>query len=151
MPDDGSVQSNATWPDVRFQFLVKWDSNELVFQKVTGLSSEAETIEYRANNSKTFAPLKMPGIKGVGNVTLKKGIFKGDNDLWKQFTASKLNTDKRSTVVINLLDELNAVAMSWDLVNAFPSKITVTDMKADDNEVAVESMEITHEGLALSS
>ncbi len=55
-----------------------------------------------------------------------------------------MNTYKRSTITISLLDEKNEVAMSWSLANAFPSKITVTDMKSDGNEVAVESMELAH-------
>jgi len=92
----------------------------------------------------------MPGIQKLGNVTLKKGIFKGDDDLWKNFNAIK-NTAKKTTVVISLLDESNAVAMSWNLSNAFPTKITAADMKADSNEVAIETMEIAHEGLTISS
>jgi phage tail-like protein len=145
MADDGSAQSQAIWPIVRFQFQVKWDNTELIFQEVTGLSTETQVIEYRGNKSKTFAPVKMPGIQKFGNVTLKKGIFKGDTALWKQFTAVKMNTSKPSTITINLLDESNAVAMSWNLTNAVPSKITMTDKKADANEAAIESMEIIHE------
>jgi len=151
MADDGSAQSQATWPLVRFQFQVKWDSTELVFQEVTGLNIETQVIEYRGGNSKAFSPVKMPGLQKYGNVTLKKGMFKGDTALWKQFTTVKMNTYKRSTIVISLLDEANGVAMSWNLTNAFPSKITITDMKADANEAAVESIEITHEGLTLAS
>ena len=41
--------------------------------------------------------------------------------------------------------------MSWNLTNAFPTKITAADMKADSNEVAIETMEIAHEGLTISS
>jgi len=151
MPDDGSAQSQSAWPVARFQFQVNWDGNELLFQEVTGLNAETQVIEYRDGNSKVYAPVKMPGIQKFGNITLKKGMFKGDTALWKQFTTVKMNTYKRSTIVINLLDENNAVAMSWNLTNAFPSKITVTDMKADANEAAVESMEIAHEGLTLVS
>jgi phage tail-like protein len=83
--------------------------------------------------------------------TLKKGTFKGDTDLWTEYNKIKMNTFKRSSITINLLDESNSVAMTWTLTNAFPSKITVTDMKSDANEVAVETMELTHEGLKLSS
>jgi len=150
MADDGSAQSQATWPLVRFQFRVVYDNMEFIFQEVTGLSAETQVIEYRHNNSKVFDTIKMPGIQKLGNVTLKKGIFKGDDDLWKNFNAIK-NTTKKTTVVISLLDESNAVAMSWNLTNAFPTKITATDMKADSNEVAIETMEIAHEGLTISS
>ncbi|OKS86520.1 phage tail protein [Mucilaginibacter polytrichastri] len=151
MADDGSAQSVATWPLVKFSFQVKWDDAELIFQEVTGLSSETQVIEYRGGSSKVYSTVKMPGIQKFGNITLKKGIFKGDKALWDKYNAIKMNTIKRSTILISLLDETNAVAMSWSLLNAFPTKITVTDMKADANEVAVESMELAHEGLTITS
>lgn len=151
MADDGSAQSAATWPLVKFSFQVKWDDAELIFQEVTGLSSETQVIEYRGGSSKVYSTVKMPGIQKFGNVTLKKGIFKGDKALWDKYNLIKMNTYKRSTILISLLDESNAVAMSWTLLNAFPSKITVTDMKSDANEVAVETMELAHEGLTISS
>lgn len=149
MADDGSAQSAATWPLVKFSFQVKWDDKELIFQEVTGLSSETQVIEYRGGSSKVYSTVKMPGIQKFGNITLKKGIFKGDTALWDNYDLIKMNTIKRSTILISLLDETNAVAMSWSLLNAFPTKITVTDMKADANEVAVETMELAHEGLTI--
>lgn len=151
MADDGAAQSAATWPLVKFSFQVKWDDAELIFQEVTGLSSETQVIEYRGGNSKVYSTVKMPGIQKFGNITLKKGIFKGDKALWDKYNLIKMNTVKRSTILISLLDETNAVAMSWKLLNAFPCKMTVTDMKADANEIAVESMELAHEGLSISA
>jgi phage tail-like protein len=149
MADDGSAQSAATWPLIKFSFQVKWDDKEIIFQEVTGLTSETQVIEYRGGSSKVYSTVKMPGIQKFGNITLKKGIFKGDTTLWDNYALIKMNTIKRSTILISLLDESNAVAMSWSLLNAFPCKITVTDMKSDANEVAVETMELAHEGLTL--
>lgn len=151
MANDGSRQQQTEWPQVKFSFQVKWDNTEMVFQEVTGLSSETQVIEYRGDNNKKFSTIKMPGIQKSGNVTLKKGIFKGDKALWDKFNAIKMNTVKRSNITVSLLDENNAVAMTWTLTNAFPSKITATDLKADGNEVAVETIELAHEGLTLSS
>jgi len=149
MADDGSAQSAATWPLVKFSFQLKWDDKELIFQEVTGLSSETQVIEYRGGSSKTYSTVKMPGIQKFGNITLKKGTFKGDTSLWDNYNLIKMNTIKRSTILISLLDESNAAVMSWSLLNAFPCKITVTDMKSDANEVAVETMELAHEGLTI--
>jgi phage tail-like protein len=146
----GNEQSNSTWPLVKFQFLVKIGDKESFFQEVTGLSAETQQIEYRAGNSKEFSTVKMPGIKKFGNVTLKKGIFKDDKGFWDLYKKVVMNTFERLTITISLLDENNGVAMSWTLANAFPCKITVTDMKPDANEPAVETMEIAHEGLALA-
>ncbi len=149
MADDGSKQSAGTWPLVKFSFQVKWDDAEFIFQEVTGLSSETQVIEYRGGNSKVYSTVKMPGIQKFSNVTLKKGMFLGDTNLWDKYNLIAMNTYKRSTITISLLDEAQAVAMSWTLTNAFPVKITVTDMKSDGNEIAVESIELAHEGLKI--
>lgn len=151
MAENGASQSANTWPLVKFQFSVKIGSDELFFQEVTGLSSETQVIEYRAGNSQAYSTVKMPGIKKFGNITLKKGQFKDDKKMWIMYNAIKMNTIERVTVVISLLDEANAVAMSWNLTNAFPCKMTVTDMKSDANEAAVETMELAHEGLTIVS
>ena len=151
MADDGSAQSTATWPLVKFSFQVKWDDAEFIFQEVTGLSSETQVIEYRGGSSSVYSTVKMPGIQKFSNVTLKKGMFKGDKNMWDKYNLLKMNTYKRATITISLLDESQAVAMSWTLTNAFPTKITVTDMKSDGNEVAVESLELAHEGLKIAS
>lgn len=149
MPDDGSKQAAATWPLATFQFLVKIGSSEFLFQEVSGLSSETQNIEYRGVNSKVYSTVKMPGIQKYGNITLKRGKCKDEKSLQTIYNALKNNTFSRTTVIISLLDESNAVAMSWNLSNAFPCKITVTDMKSDAKEVAIESMELAHEGLLL--
>jgi phage tail-like protein len=148
--ETGKEQSKTTWPLVKFAFNVKIGDTEILFQEVSGLNAENQVIEYRAGNSKVFSTVKMPGIKKYGNVTFKKGTFKDDKALWTMFDEVKMNTFERKTVTISLLDEAQAVAMSWTLTNAFPVKMTVTDMKSDGNEAAVESIEMAHEGLDIS-
>jgi phage tail-like protein len=148
----GEKQDNV-WPLPKFYFSVKVDKDlaEGTFQEVSGLDVEAQIIEYRHGNSPDFSTIKMPGIKKYGNVTLKKGIFKGDNKFWDWFNQIKLNTIERQAVTISLLDEGGAPTMVWTLKNAWPTKITGTDMKSDGNEVAVETLEITHEGLTIAN
>jgi phage tail-like protein len=150
MADDGSKQSASIWPLVKFAFKVMWDGTEIIFQEVSGLAAETTPIEYRGGSSKVYSAVKMPGLLKYGNVTFKKGIFKGDAALWDKFNALKMNTIKRVTIVINLLDESAGVAMTWTLHNAFPIKITGTEMKSETNEVAIESIDVAHEGLVIS-
>jgi phage tail-like protein len=145
--ETGNQQSKSTWPLVKFAFRVKIGDTEILFQEVTGLNAETQVIEYREGNSKVFSTVKMPGIKKYGNVTLKKGIFKDDKALWDMYNLVKMNTFERKKVTISLLDESNQEVMSWELINAFPAKMTVTDMKSDGNEAAIETMELAHEGL----
>ena len=141
---------NTTWPLPKFYFSVTGIPGNPVFQEVSGLETEAQVIEYRAGNSSIFAPIKMPGLQKVGNVTMKKGIFVTDSKLWTWFSSIAMNTIARSTVVVNLLDETGAPRMIWTLNNAFPTKLTGTDMKSDGNEVAVESIEIAYETLKVA-
>ena len=149
MADDGSAQSTTVWPLPKFYFQVKWGDQEMSFQEVSGLDMEAQPIEYRHGDSKVFSVIKMPGIKKTGNVTMKKGVFKSDNKFWDWFSKIEMNTIERVPVTISLLDEGGAPAMIWTLANAWPTKITGTDLKSDGNEVAVESIEIAHEGLEI--
>lgn len=151
MADDGSAQSTNVWPLPKFHFQVKWDATVMSFQEVSGLDVQSEEIKYRHGDSPAFSVVKMPGLKKYGNVTMKKGIFKGDNKFWTWFNEIKMNTIKRVPVIISLLDETGAPTMVWTLENAWPTKVTGTDLKAEGNEVAVESIEIVHEGLTIAN
>jgi phage tail-like protein len=151
MADDGSAQSANLWPLPKFYFQVKWDSEVMSFQEVSGLQVEVEELKYRAGDNKSFGVMKMPGMMKVGNVTMKKGVYKGDNKFWVWFNEIKMNTIKRKPLTISLLDETGAPTMVWTLLNAFPLKITSTDLKAEGNEVAIETIEIAHEGLTIAN
>ena len=142
-------EQDNVWPLPKFYFTVKvGDLSEAMFQEVSGLDVEAQVIEYRHGNSPEFSSIKMPGIKKYANVTLKKGLFKGDNRFWDWFNKIKMGVIERQPVTIKLLDESGAPTMVWTLKNAWPTKITGTDMKSEGNEVAVETLEMVHEGLA---
>lgn len=141
---------NTTWPLPKFYFSVTGIPGNPVFQEVSGLETENQVIEYRAGKSAISAPIKMPGLQKLGNVTMKKGIFVTDQALWTWFNSIAMNTITRSTVVVNLLDETGAPRMIWTLNNAFPTKLTGTDVKSDGNEIAVESVEVAFETMAIS-
>ena len=93
----------------------------------------------------------MPGIQKFSDVTMKKGVFKDDNKFFDWFKEIKMNTVKRIPVTISLLDEEGNPTMVWTLTNAWPTKITSTDLKSTGNEVAVETIVIAHEGLTIAN
>jgi len=145
-------EQNNVWPLPKFYFKVDIGSiGTISFQEVTGLDTEAQPIEYRAGDSKVFHVNKMPGMVKTGNVTLKKGIFVNDNKFWDWFDKIKMNVIARESVTISLLDQEGGTTMAWKLDNAFPTKITGTDLKSDGNEVAIETLEIAHENLTISN
>lgn len=144
----GEVQDQV-WPLPKFYFEVKIDGTELYFSEVSGLSTEVEVIEYRHGKSKLFAPSKMPGMAKVSDVTLKKGTFSKDVALFDWFNQIKLNTIKRKDVVISLLNEQGKNEIIWTLEKAFPIKFEATDLDAKNNDVAIETIVLTHEGLSV--
>ena len=151
MANDGTAQSTAVWPLPKFRFEVKWGSEIMSFQEVSGLDVEAQPIEYRHGDSPAFSTIKMPGIKKYSDVTLKKGIFKSSGKFWDWFNEIRMNTTKRAQVTISLLDENGKPTMVWMLANAWPTKVTGTDLKAQGNEVAIETIVVAHEGLTIAS
>ena len=89
----------------------------------------------------------MPGIKKSGNLNLKKGVF-ANNDIYQALISKiALNTYKRMTVVVRLLDENTEPRMTWQIKNAFPLKYTSTEMNSESSEAAIESIEFTHQGV----
>lgn len=148
----GEAQDNV-WPLPKFYFTVKLGSqdNTVSFQEIAGLETENLAIEYRHGDSKQLSTIKMPGIAKSGNVTLKNGIFVKDNNFFKWYDAIKMNTIKRETATIQLLDEKGNPTMTWTLLNAWPTKISSLDMKSGANEVAIEMLELAHEGIVIAN
>jgi phage tail-like protein len=154
-----STDPTKNYPLPKFHFQVTWQVDNggpqgtMAFTEVSGLDFETEVIEFRTGNSWKYNKTKQPGMTKYGNITLKKGTFKGDTDFydyWKDtYYFQGVTKAIRTTVQIDLLDETHSPVFSWILQNAWPTKITSTDLKADANEVAIESMELVHEGLTL--
>jgi phage tail-like protein len=135
------------YPLPKFHFQVDWGGAKMAFTEVTGLDMEREVIEYREGSSKEYSKLKMPGLAKYSNITLKRGSFKGDTEFYKWWAENKLETVKRRDITISLLNEEHQPVISWKIKNAWPSKVQATELKSDDNSVAIETMEVVHEGI----
>jgi len=144
---------DSNWPLPKFYFSVDLGGGmgKASFQEVSGLDIESTIKEYRHGDSQVFSGIKMPGIAKQNNISLKKGVFAKNNQFFDWYTNVKMNTVKRGTVTIKLLDEEGNPTMTWTLLNAWPSKISSTDLESDANEVAIESIEIVHEGLTIEN
>lgn len=116
---------------MRLRVQVKWESAVMSFEEVVGLDAEAQRFS------------------SVGSVTMKRGVFKSDQKFWDWFNQFKTNTTRRVPVTVSLLDETGRPARSWTLKKAWPAKVTGPDLKATGNEVAIETIEIAHEGLSV--
>ena len=145
------------YPLPKFHFLVEWGSDfRIGFTEVSGLDFETEVIEYREGNSKKYNKTKQPGLTKYSNITMKRGTFEGDFDFfteWQKTYYFQEGNDTgslyRRSVTIKLLNENHEPIITWILENAWPSKVQSTDLKADANEVSIETMELVHEGLTI--
>lgn len=134
-----------------FHFIVNWGGTQVGFSEVSGLNIESQVIEYRDGASPEYSSRKMPGLRKYANITLKRGIMKSDNEFYKWLNTTKLNTVERRDLIISLLNEEHEPVMSWKVVNAFPVKVEGPGLKATGNEVAIESIELAHEGLSIEN
>lgn len=146
MPD-----KDKPYPLPAFHFTVTLGGNEVRFSEVTGLTQENQTIEYRDGFFREYSSIKMPGLRKFSNIVMKRGVVKSDNDLFKWLDTIKLNKADRRDVIISLLNENHEPVMVWTAHNAFPVKLEGPQLKAAGNEVAIESIEIAHEGLEVQN
>lgn len=139
------------YPLPKFHFQVEWGGSNISFSEVTGLEVETEIIEYNHGAHPEYHSIKMPGRQKFSNITLKRGTFKADNQFYDWWKTKALNTIDRRDMTISLLNESHEPVVVWKVKNAWPTKVQSTDLKADGNEVAVETLEIAHEGLTIQN
>src|SRR5574343_1300410 len=135
------------YPLPSFHFTVQWGGTRLGFSEVTGLPQELQAIEYRDGSFPEYSSIKMPGLRKFSNITLKRGVVAADNDFFVWLSTVKMNKIERRDLTISLLNEEHMPVMSWQVHNAFPVKVEGPQLKATGNEVAIEVIEIAHEGL----
>lgn len=143
--------SDARWPMPVFRFEADLDEEltNVIFREVSGLEAENPVIEY-SDSTYSVSADKQPAITRYGNITLRYGIFANGNTFRDLYQEIKMNRIKRRTVLIRLLDEGGNTAMQWTLSNAWPTKITGTDLKKDGSETAVDTLELAYEHLTIS-
>ena len=145
------------YPLPKFHFSVEWpgDESRIGFTEVSGLDFETEVINYREGHYKLYHKTAQPGLTKYTNITLKRGTFKGDYEYFQQwvktFMFQEVAATYRRDVTIKLLDESHNPVITWTVANAWPCKVQSTDLKADANEVAIETMELVHEGLSIQT
>ncbi|MEO7313183.1 MAG: phage tail protein [Chitinophagaceae bacterium] len=139
----------ANYPLPKFHFSVDWGGSRIGFTEVTGLDKSLEVIEYRDGASPEFSKIKMPGLQKFSNITMKRGTFVNDNEYFEWLQTVNMNQIQRRDITISLLNEKHEPVFTWKIKNAFPVKVQSSDLKADGNEVAIETLEVAHEGLVL--
>jgi phage tail-like protein len=133
----------SSWFGVEFQGQLAG-----AFRECTGLGSENEVVEYKASGPRgEFIVKKVPGRMKWNNITLKRGIT-DSMDMWKWrklIEQGKLDEARKNGSIVMFNQQGTEVAR-WDFVNAWPSKLAGPTANASNNEVAIEELELSHEG-----
>jgi phage tail-like protein len=130
-----------------FNFVVEADGRPLgSFSEVSGLNADGDSVDYRTGDAPTNLVDKLPGLRKISNITLKRGLIQNRSmfALWAD-TAS--GNTRRLNITVTLRDEKRKNVLSWSCRNCWVNAIEGPSLRATDNQVAVESVTICHEGI----
>jgi phage tail-like protein len=118
------------------------------FRECTGLDSTQDPVEYREGNEKEPTVRKLAGLVKYSNVVLKWGVT-DEKELWewRQEIMKGNYATKRKSVTITLMDDVGNDKAEWRVTNAWPSKWTGPSFNATSNDVAIQTLELAHEGV----
>ena len=142
-----AVQRDNPYPNHNFEVTIVGVADDLGFREVELPSGEIEVIQHRDGRDAT-TPRKLPGLVTYPNVTLKRGI-NGYLGLYNWWKSARDGNVQRADVSIKLVDEQRQEVMRWNLSRAWPVKLEAGPLNALGNEVAIETLELAHEGFEL--
>lgn len=141
-----AVQRDNPYPNHNFAVDIG-TGDTIGFSEVDLPAGEIEVIEYREGNESSRTR-KLPGLVKYPNVTMKRGIT-GNLELFDWWKAARDGQLIRRDVTITLLDEQRQEVQRWRLRDAWPAKIEAGPLNAQGNEVAIETLELAHEGFEI--
>lgn len=132
-----------------YHYRVEIDGMDPVaFSEVSGLTIERETITYKDGLSAIQGSKHMPGMASPVKFSMKKGIVKGDSQLYAWVNSVRVTTIEKKNITISLMDEKGeAPLVTWKVNNAFPLKMDAPGFNATSNEVAIESLDLMADDL----
>jgi phage tail-like protein len=133
-------------PYRNFNFLVEVDGvTQAGFAECSGFGSNNDAIEYREG---TDIPTvrKLPGLTKFSNLTLRWGLTDSTElvDWYRDITKGKIDR-RNGSIVVNDLDGTEKVR--WNFSQGWPTRWDGPDLNAEGTDVAVETLEIAHEGI----
>ena len=133
-----------------YHFQVDWGGTRIGFAEVSGLDIFVEAVDFREGSSPVDSSRKLPGLMKFNNITLKRAIVANDQEFFAWINTKRNNVIERRDVVIKLLDADHAPVVTWQVHNAFPVRYSGPVLKAGDGGVAMEELELAHDGLRVS-
>ncbi|HEX4997296.1 MAG TPA: phage tail protein [Terriglobia bacterium] len=118
------------------------------FRSVSGLAIESEVVDYREGGDNGTIHKLFTGTRKYSNIVLKRG-FTGSPALYNWYMSSTAENPGKVNGRIIVFDSHDVKVAQWEFVSGFPVKWEGPDYDASANEVAIETIEIAHEGLTM--
>ncbi|TGE14012.1 phage tail protein [Hymenobacter elongatus] len=139
------------YPPVGFYFSLSFEAirttADAAFQEVSGLSVERET-ETIGEGGQNLYKYQVPAVAKYSNLVLKRGLLIEGSALaaWVRTT---IGSDLSEPIVpkqvfLSLLNEQGGPLAFWSFEQAWPVKWSVSDFKADDSAIVIETLELTY-------
>lgn len=136
-------------PYRKFRYRVEMEGiQQAGFSEVSGFDASLDVVEYREGNE-VITPRKLPGLAKYGNITLKWGVT-DSMDMYNWISDCVQGKVARKNVTIIAINEEGQDVASWQVIEAWPCKYTAPDFNATASEVAIENLELAHEGMTRS-
>ena len=135
-------------PYKNYRFLVEIDGIvQAGFKEVTIPDSSQDPIDYREGSDQPTVR-KIPGLIKYGNVSLKVGMTDSmELYNWRKLVEDGKTDDYRKNMAIILINEQGDPTGRWEFSDAWPTKYDAPDLNATDNNIAIEAIDIVHEGM----
>jgi len=137
------------YPPVGFHFKVEFRDvgsrdADTRFQEVSGLTAEIGTEDLQVGGENRFT-YRLPTRGKYNNLVLKRGMLK-DSKLIAWFNSAIEDFEFKPTDVnVFLLNENHEVTSSWTFIQAYPVKWVISDLKAMDNSLVIETIELVYQ------
>jgi phage tail-like protein len=134
------------YPIRNFKYTLEIEGIQLGFSDVSGYDAKVKEITYREGDEALNTLRKLPGLMEYGQITLKRGtddsqaLFEWINDIGNGKITKK-------TVTLTAMDDEGSPAAVWKVINAWPVSYNVSEFKGSGNEVTIETLVLTHEGM----
>jgi len=133
-----------------YNFRIELDNTSVAsFRECSGLTLSTDPVDYREGTDVPLSVRKLTGLRKYTNITLKRGYTQNE-DLWKWYKNIVNGASDRRNGAVVLQDEQHNDVLRWNFVNAWICKWEGPTMNATSNDVAIESLEICPEQIALA-
>ena len=133
-----------------YNFRIELDNTPVAsFRECSGLSLTTDAVDYREGTDKPLSVRKLTGLRKYTNITLKRG-YTDNQDLWKWYKNIVNGVPDRRHGAVVLQDEQHKDVLRWNFENGWICKWEGPTLNATGNDVAIENIEICHEGVALA-